>query len=1094
MGGGAVAHLNYAKALFDHGRSAEALEAVNQSIRLDPKLHLAFFLRAEIAARSSDPAGAEPDYLACLRLSPRFPDAAVRLGDLYCWLERHHDALEAYARALRLGSENAVTHLKIGSARFAIGDYRGANTAYRRALQFDPGLARGGHTVGDYHTLMRTLTRCQARAEITADPPPVPVVPAASRRTRGAYPALRPDLLLLGREMLNGNGAAKSAAGGKAAGNGQVQGNGHTYAGGNGNGNGHLHAGVAADGNELLSGPGSGHPALEGKAVVGAAQAGAIAEDGRAHSGGNGSANGHTNGHSNGRTAAAWIIKDPVRGCFYEAADLEAFLVRSLDGDASIEAVSARARKDLGADVPPERVQAFVDQLREQGLLVGSRAALTPAAAVDAPDLAAAFGTDMSTARRRTSLARVVTWPFRMLLRYLVLEPWDLISMRGRAESTPPDKIELFNPERMLTGMVRVLKPVLTRAFVYATLPLFVAALYVLVTRWSSFWYESTTLWRPWNYVTLAIIGIGLVHIPHQFAHALMLTRAGGHVRACGIRFLLHIGPTFYFELSDVIWLRSRGDRLWVVGVGLYYQGLMASLGLVGWSLTPWGTNWHVIWGALATTALWGLIFNGNPGIKRDLYYLLSGHLEIRDLRERAMENLRSWVRWLRPPEPLSTNERNWFRTYAVLAGVYSMAHLLYLTTNFFTRITDAFAGQGLMLCGVGALIVLQDHMTHYLDTPIRWIKAVFSSRGLRWITGIAATLGVVGVMFLPYPYQTGGPFVLLPAERLDVRAEIEGLVEEVLVKEGQTVEAGQPVAILSKRLYERNLRATEAQVQERRAQLSLVQAGKKPEEIAAATQAVETARTQYRWTLARAQRYETLFKQNMISEQEYENAQRQKEVDAEQLEQAVANLKIVESGARSEQVEAMQAEIDSLTALVQNYRADIEKTTLRSPIAGRVITPRVQELAGIYLKPGQRDLMMQIEDARSIRAEIEVPEEDAGDVRIGAPVQVATWTFANRVFTGTVASIAPIATSNAAQAPESVPSGGEGTPGGQVKLSGASWKVLRVLCEIPNEDGVLKADMTGFAKIATRTKPVWDVLFRPLIRWFQVEFWSWIP
>jgi multidrug resistance efflux pump len=1068
MGGGAAAHLDYAKTLFDRGCTTEALTEVNESIRLDPKLHLAFFLRAEIAARSSNPAGAEADYLTCLRLSPRYPDAAVRLGDLYCWLDRHRDALDAYARALRLGAENAATHLKIGSARFAVGDYRGANESYRRATHLDPKLAGGGHTVSDYHTLMRTLVRCQARAEGSGGARPVPLTPAngSAQNRSGAHPTLRADLLLLGRAAVNGNGGVTGAA----AGNGQANGSGHV--GGKGHGEGNGHAGVNGGGNGVLSGPGSGHPALEGQ--VGAADAG--------------------NGHANGNTRAAWIIRDPVRGCFYEAADLEVFLCRGLDGESSIECVSTRASRELGIEVRPDRVQAFVDQLREQGLLVGSRATLAPAAVVDAPDLAAAFGTQTVRSGRSTSLARLATWPFRTLLRWLVLVPWDFISMGGLAEMKPPDKIELFNPDRLLTAMARVLRPILTRAFVYATLPLFVAGLYVLVTRWSAFWFESGTLWRPWNFLTLAVMGICFVHIPHQFAHGLMLIRSGGHVRACGIRFMLHIGPTFYFDLSDTLWVKSRGARLWVIGVGLYFQGLMFSLGLIGWGLTPWGTAWHTAWGALATTAAWGLIFNGNPGIKRDLYYVLSGHLEIRDLRERSMDSLRAWARWLRPPEPLTTRERNWFRTFAVAASLYSMAHLTYTCTTFFYRITDVFAGQGLMLFLFGGLIVLQDQMAYYLETPIRWIKSLFTSRVLRSITWVLVAAAVIGVMFIPYPYQTGGPFVLLPAERLDVRAEIEGLVEEILVREGEEVVAGQPVATVSKRLYERNLRATEAQVQEKRAQLALVQAGKKPEEIAAATQAVETARTQYRWTLARAQRYTLLFKDKMISEQENENAQRQKEVDAEQLEQAVANLKVVESGARSEQIQAMEAEIESLTALVQSYRADIEKTVLRSPIDGRVITPRVEELAGIYLKPGQRDLLMQVENARSIRAEIEVPEEDAGDVRIGAPVKVVTWTFADRDFTGEVASIAPIATSNTAEAPESVPSGGESGPGGQVKLSGASWKVVRIVCKIPNEDGVLKADMTGFGKIATRTKPVWDVLFRPIIRWFQVEFWSWIP
>ena len=182
------------------------------------------------------------------------------------------------------------------------------------------------------------------------------------------------------------------------------------------------------------------------------------------------------------------------------------------------------------------------------------------------------------------------------------------------------------------------------------------------------------------------------------------------------------------------------------------------------------------------------------------------------------------------------------------------------------------------------------------------------------------------------------------------------------------------------------------------------------------------------------------------------------------------------------------------MEALVQSYKKDIEKTTLKSPMAGRVITPRVELMKGIYLRPGQRDLLLQVEDNRTIHAEIEVPEEDSADVRIDADVRVATWTFPDERFEGKVAWIAPIAMNNTGEQPNSVPGADAATAGAQVRLTGSSWKVVRVLCEIPNEDGLLKADMTGFAKIATRNKPVWRVLLNPIIRWFKVQFWYWVP
>jgi putative peptide zinc metalloprotease protein len=346
--------------------------------------------------------------------------------------------------------------------------------------------------------------------------------------------------------------------------------------------------------------------------------------------------------------------------------------------------------------------------------------------------------------------------------------------------------------------------------------------------------------------------------------------------------------------------------------------------------------------------------------------------------------------------------------------------------------------------------------------------------------------------MFVPYPYHTGGSFRFLPASRVEVRSEVEGLVDKVLVHEGEWVKAGQPIARLSGRTQERNLKSSQAKLEEARAQLQLLKAGPRPEEIERARADVSTAETSLAWSGPRAERYAELHRQNLVSDQEYENAVRQRDIDTAMLEEAKANLRLVQSGARREQIQALEAEIRSLQALADNSRMDVESATLRSPIAGWIVTPRVEELAGTYLKPGQRDLVVQIEDARTIRAEVEVPEEEVMSVSLGAGVEVAPWAFHDVSFKGTVVSIAPVAATNSAEASTTVQ--GPSQAASQVAVSASTDRVVRVITEIPNPDGVLKTDMTGYAKIATGHRPVWDVLFRPIIRWLKVRVWYWIP
>jgi len=363
----------------------------------------------------------------------------------------------------------------------------------------------------------------------------------------------------------------------------------------------------------------------------------------------------------------------------------------------------------------------------------------------------------------------------------------------------------------------------------------------------------------------------------------------------------------------------------------------------------------------------------------------------------------------------------------------------------------------------------------------------------LLWALRLGLVAAVASAMFIPYPYQTGGAFQFLPLRRVELRSEVEGLVEKVFVHEGEWVNKGQPIASLSSRSHEKNLKAAQAKLDEAGAQLQLLRAGAKPEEIERAKADVATAETSLAWSGPRAERFEQLHAQSLASDQDYENALRQRDIDTAMLEEAKANLKLVLSGARREQIQAVEAEIRSLQALVDNFRTDVERTALRSPISGRIVTPHVDELSGVYLKPGQRDLVVQIEDARTIRAEVEVPEEDVADVRVGAGVKVVPWAFHDVTFHGTVVSIAPIAAANTADSNTATVVGGTQGPS-QVAMSSSPDRMVRVITEIPNPDGLLKTDMTGYAKIATSDRPVWDVLFRPIIRWFKVEVWYWIP
>jgi len=135
----------------------------------------------------------------------------------------------------------------------------------------------------------------------------------------------------------------------------------------------------------------------------------------------------------------------------------------------------------------------------------------------------------------------------------------------------------------------------------------------------------------------------------------------------------------------------------------------------------------------------------------------------------------------------------------------------------------------------------------------------------------------------------------------------------------------------------------------------------------------------------------------------------------------------------------------------------------------------------------------MSVEDARMLRAEVEVPEQTTARIKPGARVKVKAWTYPHRTFIGTVSSIALVVTDKkklgkvdylSTQREDALSRATTADPG----------RVVRVLVSIPNPDGLLKSEMTGYAKVRTRYEPFGLVMTHGIIRFLLVEVWSWIP
>ena len=743
------------------------------------------------------------------------------------------------------------------------------------------------------------------------------------------------------------------------------------------------------------------------------------------------------------------MIKDPVRRQFFRLKEAERFIAEQLDGATPIPIIRDRVEEKFGAAVEPEALAGFIRNLDRNRLL-------------ERPDDAARRG--RAESRRFAG---------------------GLLNLR----------FKVFDPDRLLNRLIGRVGFFFTPHFLFVSAAAICSAVVLLVLNWGDFAHDVSQLYR-FSTLPLLIATVFVVITAHEFAHGLTCKHFGGEVHEMGF-LLLYFQPAFYCNVSDA-WFFSKSQRLWVSFAGPYFELFIWALATFAWRVTATDT-WinHVALIVMATSGI-KTLFNFNPLLKLDGYYLLSDYLNVPNLRKKSFRYLGDFVKsvagFAGPLPEVDRREKRIFLTYGLIAWVASI--------SFLTVIAFLIGEQ---------LILQQQRLAFFAFTAIISVKYRSRLRRLfgrkfdaaeapsrKWRFGlsrerlwVAAALLLL-LFLLPVELRVAGSINVLPIHNADVRAEVEGIIEEIFVDEGQPVNPGEPIARLVERDVRSELQKTEAEMDESRAKLKILQSGSRPEEIEVARASVARYEEQRKFHRERLARFKTLNDQQLISMVEYEESARRLASGESDLEEAKKKLELLIAGSRPEEIEALNAKIASLDSDRRLLEEKLKLMTVLSPAAGVITTPSRQLKAMAHQLVKKGDLIAKVHDFRKITAEIAVSEKEIADVRTGQDVALKVQAYPERVFPGKVTEIATTVQGAAGPAPsaESAAKSESVLPSASGSKSGAA--TILVTTEIDNAANLLKPGMTGMAKIYCGKRSIFRLITRRLSRTFRVEFWSW--
>lgn len=334
----------------------------------------------------------------------------------------------------------------------------------------------------------------------------------------------------------------------------------------------------------------------------------------------------------------------------------------------------------------------------------------------------------------------------------------------------------------------------------------------------------------------------------------------------------------------------------------------------------------------------------------------------------------------------------------------------------------------------------------------------------------IALAAAAVLILFLPYPFHVGGEAEVLPAQRATLTAEMDGMIEEIYFDSGDYVTAGTIVAQMANHRQVRDLRAAEAGRDAIVFDIAKLRSTPTPEEVAAATAKVDSAKVAARYTADELKRASVLYERGSSSTQELDKARQAADAAVQGLAEAEANLAAVKAQVNPNQIAALEAEKIKMEHEIVMNKEQLRRTSLITPISGRIVTKDLQYKLKSFIKEGVEFAV--VEDLNTVLIQVAVPEPEIGDVKVGASMKLRLWAFPDEEFEGTVEQILPAAEETTADMGRTVP----------------------VIGRMDNSDGQLRSGLTGQAKIRGEPRLVIVAFTKAIVRFVLIELWSWFP
>ena len=491
-----------------------------------------------------------------------------------------------------------------------------------------------------------------------------------------------------------------------------------------------------------------------------------------------------------------WVVKEPVGLNYFRFHEEEYAILGMLDGRTSLEEIKDQFEQQFAPQkITYHDLLQFVGMLHRSGLVISESS-----------------GQGKQLVKRRNEKKR----------RELLGKFTNVFALRFRG----------VDPERFLNWLYKYTWWFFTWPAVVCVMLIGLAALSLVLVQLPTFQSRLPTFhefFGPKNWFYLGIT-MATVKVLHEFGHGLSCKHFGGECHELGAMMLVFT-PALYCNVSDSWMLPNKWHRAAIGAAGMYVELFLASIATFLWWFSTPGLFNHICLSVMFICSVSTVVFNGNPLLRFDGYYILMDILEIPNLRQKSTEVLKRYVLEYclgieQQENPFLPQGNRWlFAAYTIAAVIYRwivVFSIMFFLNKVFEPYGLKIIGQLIAISGLVGLVIQPLWAAgKFFSTPGRMHK-VKKERMIASGLVVAAILAFV--LFVPLPFSVKCGFEVQAHGAAQVFANVQGQLVEIKKKPGDPVQKGDVILTLENKQLQYELASLKGQLDEAEQRLSSLQ------------------------------------------------------------------------------------------------------------------------------------------------------------------------------------------------------------------------------------------------------------------------------